>query len=82
MAALNAATSTTTIVSTAAAGVFADAIGIRQVFLAGAVVVFAAAILSGILLRGADVPEPAAGPAHGTPSPDAAAAPLAVSAEG
>lgn len=53
--------STTTIVSTATAGILAGVIGIREVFLAGGVVTLAAAGLSAILFR----MDPAASPAGG-----------------
>jgi MFS family permease len=49
LGALNALTSTTTIVSTAAAGVFASAIGVREVIFLGGLVVLGAALLSGSL---------------------------------
>jgi len=62
LAALNAATSTTTIVSTAAAGIFADALGIRTVFRIGAGIVFLAAVVAWVLLRSerAEAAQPAA----------------------
>lgn len=49
LGAVNAATSTTTIVSTAAAGVFASVIGVRQVMFAGGLVCVGAAVLTGFL---------------------------------
>jgi MFS family permease len=49
MAAFQASTSTTTILSTAIAGLAADTIGIRTVFLAGGVIVAVGAIVSGAL---------------------------------
>jgi MFS family permease len=49
MAAFQASMSTTTIISTAAAGIVADAIGIRNVFLVGAVIVGLGALGAGLL---------------------------------
>jgi MFS family permease len=49
LGALNASTSTATIVSTAAAGVFASVIGVREVIFAGGIVCLAAALLTGFL---------------------------------
>ena len=49
LSAFQATTSTTTIVSTAAAGIVADVIGIRSVFALGAIVVAAGAVAAGLL---------------------------------
>jgi MFS family permease len=49
--AVQASMSTTTIVSTAAAGIFASVVGVRTVFLAGGLVCLAAALLAAALLR-------------------------------
>lgn len=49
MSAFSATMSTTTILSTAAAGILADVIGIRTVFVAGAVVVALGAVAAGLL---------------------------------
>jgi MFS family permease len=49
LGALNASTSTATIVSTAAAGVFASVLGVREVVFLGGLVVLGAALLTGLL---------------------------------
>jgi MFS family permease len=49
--AVQASMSTTTIVSTAAAGLFASVVGVRMVFLAGGLVCLAAALVAAALLR-------------------------------
>jgi len=49
LGALNAAQSTTTIASTAAAGILAGVIGVRFVLLAGGLICLAAAIVTAIL---------------------------------
>jgi MFS family permease len=49
LGALNASTSTATILSTAAAGVFASVLGVRQVILIGGLVCLAAAVLTAVL---------------------------------
>ncbi len=65
LGAFNASMSTTTIVSTAAAGVFASVVGVRTVLLAGGLVCLAAAIIAATLFRmdrEAVVAEPAVAP--------------------
>jgi MFS family permease len=62
MGAFNAATSTTTIVSTAAAGLLASAIGVRPVLLAGGLIGLGAAVVTAILFW-LDRRAPAATPA-------------------
>lgn len=54
--ALNAVIQTATIASMALAGILADVISIRGVFAAGSVLVVLAAVISGLLFRGARVP--------------------------
>jgi MFS transporter, DHA3 family, macrolide efflux protein len=68
-AAFNAATSTTSIASMAAAGILADLIGIRGVFAVGGLITIAAAILAALLFRGASVPEARARAAATPPVP-------------
>ena len=58
MAAFQASTSTTSILSTAVVGLAADAIGIRTVFMIGAVVVAIGAVASGVLFAVARRREP------------------------
>ena len=68
--ALNAATQTTTIVSMAAAGILADVIGMRAVFVAGGAIVFVAAAVAWALFRGAPaaVPQAAEAPRVANPA--------------
>jgi hypothetical protein len=80
MAAFQASMSTTTILSTAAAGIFADVIGIRQVILVGAVVVAVGAVgatwlyaADKRLARGAGSQNVPSGP-RGTPADEGSAA--------
>jgi MFS family permease len=55
--ALNAAVQTATIASMAAAGILGDVVGIRTVFLAGAIVTGVAAVVAWLLFRGATMPD-------------------------
>jgi MFS family permease len=54
--ALNAAMQTASIASMAAAGVLADVVGMRTVFIAGGVVAGAAAVVAWLLFRSAPAP--------------------------
>lgn len=76
-AAFSASMSTTSIVSMAAAGVFADVIGIRGVFLAGGIVAAMGALVAWALFRGAPAAERAAALHPATPAVPAADAPAA-----
>lgn len=69
-AAFNASMSTTSIVSMAAAGIFADVVGIRGVFLAGGLVACLGALVAWLLFRGAPASDP--GPAVRSAAPDPA----------
>jgi len=67
--AFQASMSTTTIASTAAAGILASVIGVRAVLLGGGLICLAAALLAAVLFRvDRPVPAPASGPARVGPA--------------
>ncbi len=56
----NALISTANLISMAAAGVLADAVGVRTVFIIGGAFVVLAGILAGFIFRGVEMPQPKA----------------------
>jgi MFS family permease len=59
-AANNAVITTANLISMAAAGVLADAVGVRTVFIIGGAFVVVAGILAGFIFRGVEMPQPKA----------------------
>lgn len=59
-AANNAFITTANLISMAAAGVLADAIGVRMVFIVSGVVVASAGLIAGLMFRGVEMPQPKA----------------------
>lgn len=59
-AANNAVITTANLISMAAAGVLADAIGVRTVFIVSGVVVASAGLIAGLMFRGVEMPQPKA----------------------